>query len=194
MEMLSPPAAHLLATEKVRPLKRVEYDQLVVAGCFDDERVELLFGLVVEMSPISSEHNESVYVVHHAFARMLGERARVYCQAPFAATDDSEPQPDVFVTPKGPYWKDHPARSYLVAEVSRSSLDRDSGPKALLYATSAVDEYWIVNHPEECIDVHRDPADGVWRSITRFGRGQRVAMLAFPDVSIAVDDVLPPSE
>jgi Uma2 family endonuclease len=194
MEMLSPPAAHLLATEKVRPLKRVEYDRLVAAGCFEDERVELLFGLVVEMSPPSPEHSESVYVVQNAFGRLLGDRARVYCQSPFAATDDSEPQPDVYVTSNGTYWKEHPTRSYLVAEVARSSLRHDSETKALLYATSAVDEYWIVNHPEECIDVHRDPANGVWRSITRFGRGERVAMLAFPDVSIAVDDVLPPRE
>jgi len=191
MEMLSP-GARLIATETIRPLKRVEYDRLAAAGCFESERVELVFGMVVAMPPIDAKHSESVYQLQHALERALGDRAKVSSQSSFAASDESEPEPDVFVVAAGTYWDDHPTRSFLVAEVSRSSLRYDSGTKALLYALSAVDEYWIVNHRDECIDVYRDAVDGEWRTITRFIRDQRVAMLGFPDVSIAVDDVLPP--
>src|SRR5690606_39723225 len=110
MQML-PRGAEQLAGEKIRPLKRVEYDKLVAEGCFDDERLELLFGVVVEMSPPDPEHGESVHRVLSVLLSQIGDRANVRSQLPLAATDDSEPQPDVFVVPNGNYWHAHPDRA-----------------------------------------------------------------------------------
>jgi Uma2 family endonuclease len=176
----------------IRPLKRVEYERLAADGCFEDEKVELLFGVVVPMAPIDPSHSESTEVIGEVLRRKLGDRARVRSQNPFAASDISEPEPDVFVVPNGDYWREHPARAFLVVEVARSSLPRDRGPKLALYALAEVDEYWIVNHVEGVVEVYRDRHAGEWRRKSTHQRGETIAMVAFPDVEVAVSEVLPP--
>lgn len=190
MQML-PRGAEQLAGEKIRPLKRVEYDKLVAEGCFDDERLELLFGVVVEMSPPDPEHGESVHRVLSVLLSQIGDRANVRSQLPLAATDDSEPQPDVFVVPNGNYWHAHPDRAHLVVEVARSSLQRDYAKRAI-YANATVDEHWIVNHHADCVEVYRDARNGEWQTKITHGRGEVLSPLAFPDVAIAIDEILPP--
>jgi Uma2 family endonuclease len=192
MEML-PIDPRLLAEQPVRPLKRAEYERLASEGYFEAERVELLFGVVVEMTPIDPAHGESTYRVRRYLERALGDRAKVFSQSPFAASDVSEPEPDVFVIPNGDYWNEHPTTAYLVVEVARSSLRRDRGIKAPLYGLSQVDEYWIVNHVDGVVEVYRDRHQGQWRSTSTYERGETIAMLRFPDVSIPVSEILPPS-
>jgi Uma2 family endonuclease len=177
----------------IRPLKRLEYERLGKEGFFDDEKVELLFGVVVEMAPIDPAHQTSSYHVRRIIERGIGARAIVREANPFAASDISEPQPDVMVVPSGEYWTEHPTRAYLVVEVARSSIDRDQGIKARLYGYAEVDEYWIVNHIDEVIEVYRDAKKGKWRSVTTYRRGETIALLAFPDVTVAVSEVLPPT-
>jgi Uma2 family endonuclease len=179
------------ADRKLRPIKRVEYEQLVAAGCFADEPVELLFGMVVPMAPIDPAHSEVVVRVNELLQSQLAGRARVFCQTSFAATEDSEPEPDIFIVPRQSYWTAHPERAFLVVEVARSSLRRDRA-KRLVYGRADVDEYWIVNHPERCVEVYRDRHDGVWQSMTTHGEGEIVRPLAFPDIEVAVEALLPP--
>ena len=190
MEMMLPPE---LTNERLRPLKRSEYERLTSLGYFEDERVELLFGMVVEMTPTDPAHSESTYQVRRSIEIAIGSRAKVVSQSPFAASDISEPEPDVFVVPAGKYWEEHPARSFLVVEVARSSLARDRGMKARLYSSAQVDEYWIVNHVDNVVEVYRDAHEGTWRSKTTYQRGETITMLAFPDVTVAVSEVLPPA-
>lgn len=192
MEMTTP--SDILGTEQIRPLKRVEYDRLAAEGYFEDERVELLFGVVCEMAPIDPAHAESTDEVRRILGDALGGRARVLSQRPFAASDISEPIPDVFVVPTGSYRSAHPGRAHLVVEVSRTSLHRDRGPKARLYGMSCVDEYWIINLARSVVEVYREPQDGTWGTKLTFLRGGVIAMAAFPDVEIAVCDLLPPVE
>ena len=189
MEMMLPPD---LTTEPIRPLKRVEYERLAEEGFFEDERVELLFGMVVEMSPIDPSHQASAYHVRRSIERAIGERAVVRENNPFAASDISEPQPDVMVVPPDSYWKEHPSRAFLIVEVALSSVTKDQGVKVKLYGLAEVDEYWIVNLVDEVVEVYRNPKRGKWRSMTTYQRGERIAMLAFPDISVAVSEVLPP--
>lgn len=190
--MMTTPQMIVRANAPIRPLKRVEYERLAADGCFEDERVELLFGVVVPMAPIEPSHSESTEVIGEALRRKLGERARVRSQNPFAASDISEPEPDVLVVPNGDYWREHPARAYLVVEVARSSLERDRGPKLALYALAEVDEYWIVNHVDGVVEVYRGRHAGEWRSRSTHRRGDTIAMAAFPDVEVAVSEVMPP--
>lgn len=191
MEMTSL-AATMLANDRVRPLKRVEYDRLAAEGFFDAEKVELLFGVVVEMAPVDPSHAEMTDDVRRVLERMLGHLARVMSQRPFAALDSSEPEPDVFVVPNSDYRRQHPDRACLVVEVARSSLDQDRGAKAMLYAMSAVEEYWIVNLVDNVLEVYRDRAGGAWRTRTTHGRGDVVTPTAFPGVEVAVTELLPP--
>ncbi len=193
MERMLPSHPRSSLSLPVRPLKRVEYEKLAAEGFFKDERVELVFGVVVAMTPIDPAHGESVDRLDDMLRRQLAGRARVRCQGAFAATEDSEPQPDIYVFPNGDYWDAQPDRAYLVIEVARSPLDYDRDTKSLLYGVSQVDEYWIVNHAEDVIEVYRDRHDGRWRTMTTHRRGDTIAMVGFPDVQIAVTDVLPPA-
>jgi Uma2 family endonuclease len=190
--LMLPPGAQSIPPESIRPLKRAEYDKLVELGYFRRERVELVFGTVVKMSPIGDEHRESTYRVRRYIERQLGERAVVYDQGSFAATDDSQPEPDVFIVPNDDYWHKRPDHAYLIVEVAQSSLRWDRDIKSLLYGISQVDEYWIVNLVENVVEVYRDRVDGTFRTRTTHGRGETIAMRAFPDVTIAVSEILPP--
>jgi Uma2 family endonuclease len=183
----------LLVPEPIRKLKRVEFDRLAAAGCFDDERVELLFGVVVEMTPIDPSHDDGVSRLTRLLMRALDDdRAIIRPQCSFAALDDSEPVPDVTLVPPGRYNREHPSRALLVIEIARTSLRRDRKLKKLLYARSEVDEYWIVNLVEDCLEVQRSAKKGVWTDCTVLKRGDRVSPVAFPDVSFAVADLLDP--
>ena len=182
-----------ITNQPLRKLSRREYDQLVLQGVFGDERVELVFGMVVAMSPIDPSHVQSTARLSKILTIALGDRAQVICQAPIAATDDSEPEPDVYVTPAGDYWHEHASRAHLLVEVANTSLAYDRGEKAMLYGISQVDEYWIVDLVHGLVEVRRDRDGGAWRSITVFRRGDSIQVLAFPDVVVDVSDILPPA-
>lgn len=179
----------------LRRMTRAEYDDLVKKGFFrPDERCELIFGVVVTMSPINPAHVESTNRVHRMLLKLLEGRARVHCQSPLAATDDSEPQPDVIVVPERDYWDDHPQMALLVVEVSRSSLRYDRGVKKLLYGISDVREYWVVDQVHGVIEVYRDPDGGEWRTLRTYRRGEMISLLEFPDVELPVSEILPPAD
>ena len=110
------------AAEVIRPLRRVEYDQLVQLGAFKDERIELLEGALVAMSPIGTAHCSSVRKLNELLVLALHGRATVSCQLPFAALEFSEPEPDFAILPLSDYDADHPSEAYLIIEVSESSL------------------------------------------------------------------------
>lgn len=178
-----------LGNERVRPLRRVEFERLVSDGLFDDERVELLGGVIVEMSPQDPRHAATIERLDRAIRRAIGVQASVRVQLPFVASDDSLPEPDVAVVPLRDYDDAHPDRAFLVAEVASSSLRKDRSLKADLYARAGVPEYWVVNIEERQIEVHALPRDGAYSTITiaRSGDSIRLASLG---AAIAVSDVL----
>ena len=80
----------------------------------------------------------------------------------------------------------------MIVEVARSSVRKDRGPKKLLYGITSVDEYWIVNHVTDSVEVYRNHGKLGWNTFSTHGRGKTLRPLRFPDVTIAVDDLLPP--
>lgn len=181
------------ASEKLRPLKRSEYDRLVQLGCFEDEKIELLNGLLVAVSPQGTEHAQAVRTLTKLLSRGVGDRAVVQCQLPLGASDDSEPEPDIAVIPNQEYFDDHPTRAFLIVEVANSSLRKDRLLKAALYARAGIPEYWIVNVPDRLVEVYRtpQPEDGVYRSVTTHGRAEIIHPVAFADVQIGIADLFP---
>ena len=178
------------AAEVIRPLRRVEYDQLVSLGAFQDERIELLEGVLVAMSPVGAPHSSAVRRLTRLLVLTLEGRAAVLCQSPFAALEFSEPEPDFAVVPLGDYDTDHPSEAFLIIEVADSSLALDRGKKLRLYAHCGVPEYWVVNLPERCIEVYTQPSPGAYGHVERYERGQSIRLLTFSDLSFAVSDVL----
>ena len=178
--------------DRVRPLRRAEYDRLVALGAFAGEQVELLDGRLVTMSPHGEPHAYSITRLTKLLVTGLGDRADVRVQLPFAASDLSEPEPDLAVVTPADYLDDHPHRAWVVIEVASSSLEEDRRVKAPLYAAAGVPEYWIVNLVERVLEVHRAPTGDAYASMVRHLPGARVAVPGFEDVLVAVDAILPP--
>jgi Uma2 family endonuclease len=179
----------LLAPEKLRHLKRAEYDELVRLGTFEDERVELLHGVIVTMSPNYPEHAGPITRLNALLVPALLGRADIRVQLSYWADDESEPEPDIAVVPHGPWQREHPSSAHLVIEVANSSLRKDRLVKAPLYASSRVEEYWIVNTREQCIHAFRDSDGTVYQNESRHDIGGTLTLTSFPNVTIAVTDV-----
>lgn len=178
------------APEEIRPLRRAEYDKLVALGAFDGEKIELLHGALVAMTPTGTPHASSSQKLTLLLVRALGDRAAIRAQLPFAADDYSEPEPDFAVVPPGDYLDDHPTEAWLIVEVSDSSLRHDRGVKRRLYAKAGVPEYWIVNLVDDVIEVHLEPVDGDYAVVTPRRKGESIRLSQYSDVELRVDDVI----
>jgi Uma2 family endonuclease len=183
--------ADLVASERVRPLRRIEYERMVDEGFFqEDERIELLDGVIVEMTPQGTRHAVVIERLSHLLFAAVGGRARVRIQLPFAASEVSLPEPDVAVVQGGDYELAHPSQARLIVEVAESSLSKDRLVKARVYATAGVTEYWVIDIVAKTIEVCSDPVDGQYKQIRAARPGEVIRLLAFPDVEIAVSDVV----
>ncbi len=178
---------------------REEYFRLVEAGALSpDDRVELLEGVIVAMSPQTPRHASAVRRTQAALHLAVAGRAIVSVQLPLVAGASSVPEPDLAVLPgtHSDYDQAHPRTALLVVEVADSSIAQDRLTKAAIYARTGVLEYWIVNLRDDCVEVFRE-LDAVAR---RYGlrltaaRGEMMDLLAFGDVRIRVDDLLPARE
>jgi Uma2 family endonuclease len=180
---------------QLRPLRRVEFDRMVELGLFEnDERIELLRGVMVEMSPQSTPHADVSALLTQLLTRALPTTTQVRCQLPFAASEVSQPEPDVAVYPARTFGHDHPDTAYVVIEVADSSLRKDRGVKCEIYADAGVPEYWVVDLVHATVEVRTEPVDGHHTRMTTFRRGESISLVAFPDVVLATDDFLPPAE
>jgi Uma2 family endonuclease len=179
--------------DRIRPLRRVEYEQMVELGMFRNERVELLSGYIVQMSPQKSRHAGAVQSLNHIFVLGLvaSGRASVRVQLPLAVGDDSEPEPDIALVPSGEYRDRHPDAAFLVVEVAETSL-REDRAKAEIYAAGGIPEYWIADTEHGLVEAHTDIVGGVYTRVTPFRHGQTLAPTAFPDLAVRVDDILGP--
>jgi len=180
----------LIAPEAPRRLSRAEYDRIVAMGVLGDDRVELLQGVIVAMSPNDPPHASPVEILTEILVPSLIGRARVRIQLPIIAADDSEPEPDVAVVPIDDHSTEHPCAAYLVIEVADTSLRKDRLVKGPLYAKSRFQEYWVVNVRDRAVEVHRGPTGDTWSSITRHGPDETLQPLAFPDVAVPIGKVL----
>ena len=162
----------------------------------EDDRVELIAGRIIAMSPIGSRHAECVRRIDHLFVRALHPHAYVSSQNPIRLDDRSEPEPDVaLLVPEEAYAERHPRPEevLLLVEVSDTTLDFDRSVKVPLYARAGIREFWIVALEEERIYVYRNPREGGYAEVEAFGRGATVRIAALPEAGpFAVDDLLVP--
>jgi Uma2 family endonuclease len=172
-----------------------EYHRMGRAGVFrEDDRVELLEGQIVEMSPIGPAHAGCVAAVTGLLSRRGGERVVVWVQNPVDLGARSEPQPDMaLLSPRTDgYRTAHPrARDILlVIEVADTSLEHDRDVKLPLYAEAGVPEVWLVNLTEYAVTVYRDPVGERYATVHNARRGESVTSLRLPGVTLRVEDIL----
>jgi Uma2 family endonuclease len=173
------------------------YFGLVHAGILDeDDRVELLDGVIVAEPPMDPPHASGISLATDAVRRAVGDRALVRIQAPFIANPFSVPEPDVAVVPGGigEYVDRHPTAAILVVEVAASSLQQDRLSKSRIYAGAGVPDYWIVNLRDGCVEVFRQPDVDRRVYAIRFvaHSADRLELVGLPGAGVDVADLLLP--
>jgi len=172
-----------------------EYYQMARAGVLtEDERVELVRGEIVAMSPIGSRHAACVSRFSMRLIQWAEERFVVSVQNPVRLDDHSEPQPDLAVLkPRDDFYGDaHPMPDdvLLVIEVADTSMGYDRDEKVPLYAEAGIPEMWLVNLSEAVIEVYSNPVDGAYSSVLQVARGGVLASASLPGLSIRAEDIL----
>lgn len=172
-----------------------EYHRMAEAGILgEDDRVELLDGRIVEMSPIGSRHAGCVNRLAGLLYRRLGHPVVVAVQNPVILDSWWEPQPDVAVLRPRPdaYGAAHPRPDdvLLLVEVGDSTVAHDREEKIPAYATAGVAEVWLVDLEADLIEVYRSPTPAGYQHVVTVRRGGTVAGLRVPTGEIEVDEIL----
>lgn len=175
-----------------------EYEKMAEAGILDeDERVELIAGRILQMSPKGLGHAVASDRANRCLLTRLGGRAIVRNQNPIRLDDASEPEPDlVLAEPHEKEYADHhptAAEVLLVLEVADSSLAYDRNAKSTLYSRAGIPQFLILNLKAREIEDYRDPEPDGYRTKETYRSDENFALLAFPDVSISVAELLPPA-
>ena len=172
-----------------------EYYRMAEAGILhEDDRVELIEGEIVEMSPIGRRHQACVDRLDRLFNRACGPEVQVRTQGPIRLNDLSEPEPDLTLLKLRAdfYASGHPGPQdvLLVVEVSETSGVYDRDVKVPLYARTGIPEVWLVRLMDDAIRVHRHPEKGVYQEVHEIRRGDTLSPQALPDIRLPVDDIL----
>jgi Uma2 family endonuclease len=165
-----------------------EYHRMAEAGILSaDDRVELLDGEIVRISPSGSRHAACVDRLTSMFFRQLGRRVIVRVQNPIVLDRYSEPQPDLsLLRPRADFYAERhprPPDVLLVVEAVDASTRAEAERKIQLYAGAGVREVWIVDLTRAAIRVLRRPALGVYRHDATVDRGHRLSLAAFPRIA-----------
>lgn len=185
-----------MAIEAERRLLTVDDFNRMIEACIfgEDERIELINGELIRMAPIGHGHGGQVKRSVRILSRLVGERALMSVQDPVEMPDLAEPQPDVaLLRPRSDdYSHSNPTAAdvLLLIEVADSSLEFDRQTKALMYAQAGIADYWIVNLVDEQLIVLREPTPDGYASVQTLGRDDSVTLLAFPDLTVAISDIL----
>ncbi len=171
------------------------YDQMIRAGILKpDDRVELIEGEIVQMSPIGERHAACVKRLNRLCTRILGDRAIVAVQDPIRLSDDSEPQPDLAILkPRDDFYASgHPraADILLVIEVADTTQTFDRDTKLPLYARAGIAEAWLVDLEKGRVELYRKPGRKGYSSVHTASRRDRIAPSAFAGIEISVDQLL----
>ena len=198
-----------MALLHVRPRRflRDEYYRLAESGILDPhERVELIDGTIVVMSPQNLPHSTSVRLTNMVLTGLFRDTHVVSCQAPISLGDDCEPEPDfALLTPAHMQeclrQGSQPTRPDLVLEIADTSLRYDRTEKASLYARAGIPEYWVLDLDSRRLEVRRDPgpeSDAVfgheYRLLRVVHEGERIAPAFAPAGFLSITDLLPPLE
>jgi Uma2 family endonuclease len=141
-----------------RLLTRAEYYKMGDLGFFDGQRVELIGGEIVVLSPQKSRHYKVTDRSRQLLQGAYGKRFWIRMQGPITIDEFSEPEPEVSVVEGHPEdFEDHPTSALLALEVSETTLAFDRAKKASLFASANIPHYWIVNLVHEQLEVFCDP-------------------------------------
>lgn len=177
---------------------RDEYHRMAELGFFAGKRVELIGGEIIEMSPMKTAHATAVRLIIEELRKVFAEGYVVDSQLPMSFGKTDEPEPDVAVV-EGTirdFSESHPKNAVLIVEVSDTTLNYDRTRKASLYAQNKIQDYWILNLKNRCLEVYRRPIKDkklgyIYTEIRVVTEEDAIAPLANPEAKINIGDILP---
>jgi len=166
-----------------------DYHRMGEAGILgEDDRVELIDGEIIEMTPLDSPHSGRVKQLNYLLTRAVGERAIVAAQDPVILDDRSEPEPDLaLLRPRADFYKEsHPQSGdvLLLIEVADTSLEKDRRVKVPLYARHGIPETWIVDTEHRCVLRFADPRDGYYQAQEGIDLSKPVPLPGLPGCAV----------
>ena len=172
-----------------------EYHRMAEAGILhEDDRVELIDGEVVEMSPIGGRHARCVIELTRLLAPLISDQVLLSIQNPIRLGEYYEPQPDVTVLRPSERYRagelPEPQDVLLLIEVSDTSLYYDRDAKLPLYARAGIPEVWIVDLAGQALERHTEPAEDGYRLVRQARRGEMLESIKLPALTLSVDAVL----
>jgi Uma2 family endonuclease len=172
-----------------------DYQRMGQAGILRaEDRVELIDGEILAMTPIGPLHCASVDRANRVFVIKAGESAIVRVQGSVRLDFYTEPQPDlVLLRPRADFYESQhpgPADILLIIEVADSSIDYDRDVKSRIYARSEVHEYWLVDLNRKVLCCYSVPVDGSYRDFREYQRGESVAPRLLQGCLVAVDELI----
>jgi Uma2 family endonuclease len=172
-----------------------EYEQMIEVGVFaKEERLELIDGEIVQMSPIGNPHTTCVRRLNAVLSRLFADRAIVDVQDPVVVGTTYVPQPDLaLLRPRTDFYAAHrptAADCLLVIEVGDTSADFDRQVKLPRYARSGVTEVWLADLPREVVVVYREPLGDAYQQVQLFRRGETIKVAALPGPAVPVEAIL----
>ncbi|HEX5164609.1 MAG TPA: Uma2 family endonuclease [Thermomicrobiales bacterium] len=173
-----------------------ELKQFVAAGVLsEDDRVELIEGDLIDMSPINEPHEDAIDMFNDHLVDQIGRTARVRFGSPVRLSDLSIVQPDMSVVRRQRYLSSHPRPDdvLLLIEVSDTTLSFDLRTKVPLYARSGVPEVWVVDVNASVIHRFLRPEGSIYQITEQLRAGDTLTIEALPNVSLAVADIFDPS-
>ncbi|MDZ8237215.1 MAG: Uma2 family endonuclease [Nostoc sp. ChiQUE01a] len=172
-----------------------QYQKIIESGILtEDDRVELIRGEIIEMSPIGTKHAACVNRLINLLVQLLGKRVIVAAQNPVVLNDNSQPQPDVaLLKPRDDFYATahpQPQDIFLLIEVADSTIEYDREEKIPLYAEANIIEVWLVDINEEIVEVYQQPTAARYQLMQKFASSQTLSIKALSDVSISVNEIL----
>ncbi|WP_017317325.1 Uma2 family endonuclease [Mastigocladopsis repens] len=172
-----------------------QYHKMAESGILaKDDRVELIRGEIIEMSPIGTKHAACVNRLVNLLIQRLGKRIILAPQNPVILNNNSEPQPDVtLLQPREDFYENahpQPTDIFLLIEVADTTVKYDLEVKIPLYAEEKITEVWLVDINEQSVEVFREPTTEGYRNVSKLKRGNSLSIQAFSDVMITVDEIL----
>ncbi len=188
-------ATHSLQDSRRRFTVDAYYRMADIGILGPDDRVELLDGQVVQMSPIGNRHSVCVAMLTKLFSEQAGKHAELWVQSPVSLDEFNEPEPDVALV-RAPLTRYLPTKPgpddvFLIVEVSDTSATADRDVKLPIYARAGFPEVWLVDLQAGRVDVHRNPTGHTYAEVTRVKPPAKVQPAAFPDVLINTARLFP---
>lgn len=185
-----------MSTTGIRLWNVDEYHRMIQAEILTtSDRVELLEGQIIEMSPQQPPHAATTQRTFNYLSSLLASKAFLRMQLPITLPPDSEPEPDIAIVriDSREYIDNHPTANdiFLLIEVADNTLNKDRKQKARTYAKAKIADYWVLDVNARQVYVLREPGDTTYQQETILSGNDMLSMLAFPEIEVQVKHMFP---